>query len=124
MSRIKNRANLATEERLVDVLRKNRIIGWRRHVKFFGSPDFVFSKARLVVFVDGCFWHGCRVHGTTPASNKKFWQTKLDKNKARDRVVNRTLRELGWHVLRIWQHELKESEKVARRVSKALSNRG
>jgi DNA mismatch endonuclease (patch repair protein) len=58
-----------------------------------------------------------------PASNKKFWQTKLDKNKTRDRIVNRTLRGLGWRVLRIWQHELKESEKVARRVSKALADR-
>jgi DNA mismatch endonuclease (patch repair protein) len=69
-------------------------------------PDFVFPKLRLAVFVDGCFWHACPLHATKPRHNAAFWRKKLAANKARDRMVNRTLRAQGWRVLRIWEHEL------------------
>jgi DNA mismatch endonuclease (patch repair protein) len=69
-------------------------------------PDFVFLKLRLAVFVDGCFWHACPRHATTPRNNAAFWRKKLSANKARDRKVNRALRAAGWRVLRIWEHEL------------------
>ncbi len=69
-------------------------------------PDFVFPKLKVAVFVDGCFWHGCPKHATWPAHNRAFWQRKLTGNKARDRLVTRTLRRQGWRVLRIWEHEL------------------
>ncbi len=85
-------------------------------------PDFVFSKARLAVFVDGCFWHGCPKHGTQPVGNRAFWRNKLARNKARDRIVNRTLRQHGWTVLRIWQHELsrKGETRLLRRIHRVL----
>lgn len=67
--------------------------------------DIAFTKARVAVFVDGCFWHGCPVHGTRPRSNSEWWQTKLAANRARDRDSDRLLGELGWSVVRIWEHE-------------------
>jgi DNA mismatch endonuclease (patch repair protein) len=72
------------------------------------------------VFVDGCFWHGCPLHATLPASNRMFWTRKLSENKKRDRLVRRQLRKSGWRVLRIWQHELRRPGKVAIRVKAAL----
>jgi DNA mismatch endonuclease (patch repair protein) len=82
-----------------------------------GRPDFIFRKYRLVVFVDGCFWHGCPKHATEPVTNRDFWRRKLLRNRQRDRQVNRRLRKDGWTILRIWQHELRrrtESQCVAR----------
>jgi DNA mismatch endonuclease, patch repair protein len=107
MSRVRGRGNKATELAMVALLRRHRIAGWRRHARMFGNPDFVFPKHRLAVFVDGCFWHGCPKHATQPASNRAFWREKLARNKARDRLVTRTLEQRGWFVLRVWQHELK-----------------
>lgn len=73
---------------------------------FHVRPDFVFRKLRLAVFVDGCFWHGCPLHGAHPKNNEEFWKKKLDANHKRDLKVTRTLRQNNWRVLRIWEHEL------------------
>jgi DNA mismatch endonuclease (patch repair protein) len=121
MSKIKSRGNVATELRLVSILRGFKIVGWRRSAPIFGKPDFVFSKTKLAIFVDGCFWHGCPIHGAIPDTNKDFWRQKLDRNLQRDKLVGRELRKLGWRVVRIWQHELSDSPKVARKINKALS---
>jgi DNA mismatch endonuclease (patch repair protein) len=121
MSRVRNRRNVATELRLVRLLREFRIRGWRRNATVFGRPDFIFRAARLAVFVDGCFWHGCPLHGSIPVTNREFWTSKLVRNKKRDRRVGRELAKLGWRVLRIWQHELQEPSKVARRINKSLA---
>lgn len=68
-------------------------------------PDIVFTKRRLAVFVDGCFWHSCPRHGQIPATNSPFWRKKLSETVKRDRLQDQLLRESGWHVLRIWEHE-------------------
>jgi len=107
MSRIRARGNKDTEQALVGLFRAHKITGWRRHQPVFGKPDFVFPKLRVAVFVDGCFWHGCPQHATMPKTNLAFWKKKLASNKARDRLVTRTLRKSGWHVLRIWEHDLR-----------------
>ena len=107
MSRIRARGNKDTEQALVDIFRAQKITGWRRHLPVFGKPDFVFPKLRVAVFVDGCFWHGCPQHATMPKTNSAFWAKKLASNKARDRLVTQTLRKTGWHVLRIWEHDLR-----------------
>jgi DNA mismatch endonuclease (patch repair protein) len=88
----------------------------------YGRPDFIFPAARLAIFVDGCFWHGCPIHGALPRTNRAFWRDKLARNKARDQQVNRALRRLGWKTMRLWQHELRSSSAVARRVIKLLSS--
>lgn len=68
-------------------------------------PDIVFTRKKLAVFVDGCFWHRCAEHGTSPRFNSSYWQEKLDRNVARDRLVDEALRAQGWRVLRVWEHE-------------------
>lgn len=122
MSRIRSRGNKGTELALVKLMRAHRITGWRRHQPLVGKPDFVFAEARLTVFVDGCFWHGCRHHSTNPKSNASFWRKKLDKNITRDRLVNRELRKAGWRVVRIWEHDLpKRGEYWARQIKRLLA---
>src|SRR5258705_1870911 len=104
MSRVKQAGNHATELRLIKILRDFKIRGWRRRTAIFGKPDFAFSSARLAVFVDGCFWHGCSLHGSIPKTNTLFWKDKINRNKSRDAKVRRVLNGVGWSVLRIWQH--------------------
>lgn len=67
--------------------------------------DIVFTRAKVAVFVDGCFWHGCPVHATAPKNNALWWAEKLAANVARDQRNTLALRELGWAVVRIWEHE-------------------
>jgi DNA mismatch endonuclease, patch repair protein len=110
---------------LVQFFRSNKISGWRRHQSaVFGSPDFIFRKEQLAVFVDGCFWHNCPLHGTLPASNADFWAKKLKRNQARDSLVNRTLKAQGWRVLRLWQHDLKTQNEqfCIAKITKALDH--
>ena len=70
-----------------------------------GRPDVVFPRAKIAVFVDGCFWHRCPDHGTLPRNNRTWWQRKLDRNVSRDRANDTALAELGWKVLHVWEHE-------------------
>jgi DNA mismatch endonuclease (patch repair protein) len=118
MSLIRSRGNRDTELRLITVMRAHRITGWRRNWPVFGKPDFVFPKLKLAVFVDGCFWHGCPLHATSPKTNAAFWRKKIAANRTRDRLVTRTLRTRGWRVLRLWEHELKRNNehKLVRRL--------
>ena len=67
-------------------------------------PDLVFTRARVAVFVDGCFWHSCPTHGRPPTSNAHYWGPKLERNVARDRANDRELTAAGWTVVRIWEH--------------------
>ena len=123
MSRVKGTGNKATELRLIGILRSNKITGWRRRSTIFGRPDFVFPRAKVAVFVDGCFWHGCPRHGSMPLTNSEFWRRKLERNRKRDRLVNSTLRKRGWMPLRLWQHELQVPEQVAKRLIRILDSR-
>jgi DNA mismatch endonuclease (patch repair protein) len=81
------------------------------------KPDFVFRSERLVVFVDGCFWHGCPVHFTRPKARRAFWDAKIAANRARDRRVDRALRASGWRVLHVWEHAL-ASRQIARTLAR------
>ncbi len=67
--------------------------------------DVAFTRCKVAVFVDGCYWHGCPEHGASPKANSEWWQWKFSRNKARDEDTNRHLRELGWVVIRVWEHE-------------------
>lgn len=67
--------------------------------------DLVFTRAKVAVFVDGCYWHGCPEHGTVARTNVDYWSSKIQRNRARDRETNTLLAERGWVSLRIWEHE-------------------
>ncbi len=71
-----------------------------------GTPDFVFPAARLAVFVDGCFWHGCHRCYRRPHSSQTYWDRKVILNKSRDARVNGAMRRAGWRARRIWEHDL------------------
>jgi DNA mismatch endonuclease, patch repair protein len=122
MSRIRSYGNKDTELALAKLFRAHAITGWRRRQKHFGKPDFTFRKKRVVVFVDGCFWHGCPKHSNLPVNNRPFWKKKLTTNSLRDQLVTRTLRSQGWHVLRIWEHDLsKKPLTCIRKIKSALA---
>ena len=123
MAAIRGSGNKDTELRMIALFRAHGITGWRRNARVFGKPDFVFRAARLAVFVDGCFWHGCPRHATKPANNRAFWKAKLARNAQRDREVTRTLRKAGWRVLRVWECALTRtrSARTAARIARALA---
>jgi DNA mismatch endonuclease (patch repair protein) len=124
MSRVRSSGNRATEQKLIQLFRSAGITGWRRKLPLFGRPDFIFPKYRLVLFVDGCFWHSCPWpgHATIPKQNAPFWEKKLNSNKMRDRAVNRVLRAQGWRVVRLWQHDLtaKHQSLLLRKLQRVL----
>lgn len=82
------------------------------------EADIVFPKSRTVVFIDGCFWHGCPKHATFPATNRDWWAEKLAANRARDRRNRGALRSAGWKVIRAWTHE--RAEHAARRIESVV----
>lgn len=75
------------------------------HPRLPGRPDVALTRARIAVFIDGCFWHGCPEHGTLPKNNRDWWRTKLDANLQRDRRKDEELRALGYLALHYWEHE-------------------
>jgi DNA mismatch endonuclease, patch repair protein len=85
---------------------------------FRRRADVVFTRRKLAVFVDGCFWHSCPLHATSPKANNSWWTSKLEANVQRDRDTDLRLREAGWTVIRVWEHEnpLAAAAEIARVV--------
>jgi len=81
---------------------------YRLGAKLPGKPDFTLLKYRVVVFVDGCFWHGCPIHYQRPATRSEFWAEKVSRNRSRDLTVTEQLRGGGWTVVRIWEHTVRQ----------------
>ncbi len=124
MSRVRSKGNETTEIRLAKLLRKAGLNGWRRRQSLIGKPDFVWQREKLAVFVDGCFWHGhnCGRKNSSPKTNVKAWQSKIERNKTRDRRNERRLRHLGWSVIRIWECQLASQPNACiRRIRRMLS---
>jgi len=111
MVAIKPRGNLSTELKMMALLKKEGLKGWRRQFPLAGTPDFCWPQKKVVLFVDGCFWHGCPSCHRTPKSNVSFWNKKIVNNRKRDRRVNRILRKSGWHVIRVWEHQIEGKSK-------------
>ena len=84
--------------------------------------DIVFRGPRVAVFVDGCFWHGCRDHATWPKKNAEFWREKIEANRARDADTDRRLGALGWRVVRVWTHET--ADVAAERIRQVVDDEG
>ena len=125
MRAVRSRDNKVTELALARIFRQQKVSGWRRRIPVTGSPDFVFLKGKLAVFVDGCFWHGCPMHCRMPKGNRADWTRKIAGNKARDRFVGRALRRQRWRVVRIWEHELtKNPQRCVVKIRKTLNANG
>ena len=120
MARIRSRGNKTTELRLIAIMRRYGIKGWRRGSKLPGKPDFVFPRARLAVFVDGDFWHGNPRKFRVPKSNQVYWEGKIRRNQSRDGEINLQLEKLGWRVLRIWESSSQDEEAVAAKLSRVM----
>lgn len=106
MSRIRG-ANTQPELLLRKALWR-RGLRYRITTKLPGRPDIVFAVARVAVFMDGCFWHGCKRHLIWPKNNAAFWRRKISDNQHRDAKVRDRLRQDGWCVIRFWEHDVQE----------------
>lgn len=125
MSRIRGRGNRATELFLCSLFRKHSVKGWRRHLKLPGTPDFAFPSEKVVIFADGCFWHGCAPcsKGRKPVNNSRYWSDKIEANRRRDRRADRALRSCGWTVIRVWEHALERTpENAISKICQALAS--
>lgn len=97
---------------------------YRKNVKdLYGTPDIAIKSRKVVVFIDSCYWHGCPEHCRLPVSNNEYWQAKIERNAARDCKVTAYYRDKGWRVIRIWEHDLKDSfEDVMNKLLAELKN--
>jgi DNA mismatch endonuclease, patch repair protein len=113
MAAIHSRGNTTTELPLAKLLRAAGLTGYRKHWSFAGKPDFAWPRRKVAVFVDGCFWHGCRCK-YLPRTNTEFWRSKIETNKRRDRRVSQTLRRQGWSVVRVKECAVHKPATLAR----------
>ena len=121
--------NTSLERRLFAMVAGMRLKGWRRNANdILGKPDVVFPAYKVLLFADGCYWHGCPVcKRKLPETNKEYWERKISRNIERDQEHNKVLGENGWKVLRIWEHELRTPEgraRVKERIRSALEETG
>lgn len=124
MAQVRSQRNRSTEWRVRAALARARVRGWIMNPSHLaGKPDFVFSTQRVAVFVDGCFWHGCPTCKRIPTSNVDYWSRKIERNRNRDAAVNANLKESGWTVLRVWEHELASMDSVVGRIGNALKGK-
>ena len=121
MSKIRSRGNAATELRFIEILKKYKLAGWQRGVNLAGQPDFVFLSKKVVVFIDGDFWHGNPRNFRLPKSNISYWEEKILSNQRRDRRISRRLRAQGWGVYRFWQSSLQNETAVVARLQRGFS---
>ena len=125
MRAVRGSGNRTTEMKLRMALVRAGVAGWvSQRSDLPGKPDFYFEAARLAVFVDGCFWHGCGKCGHIPKTNREFWAFKLERNRQRHREVAALLKRKGIGVIRLWEHQLQSSlEQCVVRIQKHIGKR-
>lgn len=110
------------ELRLRKALWKAGLKGYRKHYTpnfyFQRAVDIAFTKKKVAVFMDGCFWHLCPEHGSIPKNNEKYWKRKLEDTVARDAMTTNSMELYGWTVIRIWEHEIKSGEGLENAVER------
>jgi DNA mismatch endonuclease (patch repair protein) len=116
------------EQRFFSMLAGMRIGGWKKNVsEIVGKPDVVFLDQKVVVFIDGCFWHGCPVcQRKLPKTNKEYWEQKIKRNILSAKSVNQTLQQDGWKVIRVWEHEMRDSKAmlgIKKKLNDALNGK-
>lgn len=122
MAKIKAKGNKSTEQSLRMFFVRNGIKGWSLQPKnVVGNPDFSFPQAKIAVFVDGCFWHGCPKCGHIPKSNSEYWNKKISKTKMRDKENRALLKKEGWEVIGFWEHELSDFNYISKMLIRSDS---
>lgn len=122
MSRIRGK-NTEPEITLRKLLWSQNIRGYRIHYNLPGKPDLVFTKKKIAIFIDGCFWHKCPLDFQEPETRKEFWMKKINSNVERDERITKKLQDDGWTVLRFWEHEVrKKPEDVVEKILHTLKN--
>ena len=119
-------SSVKSKETRIEILIRKEL--WKKGYRYrknasgyFGKPDVLLKKFKTVIFIDSCFWHGCKKHGTIPKVRNKFWKEKIERNKERDREVNKHYKKIGWKVIRVWEHEIKKNpEKAIQKVIKFI----
>jgi DNA mismatch endonuclease, patch repair protein len=96
-------------------------VGIRPIRKLRRTADLVFTRTKVAVFLDGCFWHGCETHHTVARTNGDYWAEKVVRNRERDRATDEALAEAGWAVVRVWEHE--DPRLAARRIREIVGER-
>jgi len=87
-----------------------------------GKPDIAFINKKVAIFLDSCFWHGCRYHCRMPSTNILYWRQKIARNKDRDKEINKKYKKMGWKILRFWEHELqKNSERAIKEIKRKIT---
>jgi DNA mismatch endonuclease (patch repair protein) len=120
MSRIRGK-NTGPEVRLRKLVFAQGVRGYRIHYNLPGKPDIVFTKKKIAIFIDGCFWHKCPVCFQEPETRKEFWMKKIQSNTDRDKKVDEQLISDGWTIIRIWEHEIKkEPENAVKKIIAVL----
>jgi DNA mismatch endonuclease (patch repair protein) len=116
MSKIQGK-NTQPEIKLRKLLWSDGVRGYRIHYNLPGKPDIVFTKKKIAIFIDGCFWHKCPICFQEPETRKEFWMGKIQSNIDRDKKVDEQLKNDGWTVIRIWEHVIKkEPEKAIKKI--------
>ena len=124
MAQVRSQRNRSTEWRVRAWLIRAGIRGWKLNASGIrGKPDFVFLEERLLLFVDGCYWHGCPKCYRRPSSNTEYWDAKVARNRSRDVKTTAELKRDGWRVMRIWEHQLSAMEVILGRIGAALESK-
>lgn len=119
MSRVKNKDS-KIEIAFRKALWKEGFRYRKNATNHFGKPDIVLPKYKTVIFVDSCFWHGCKKHGSMPVTRKDFWKKKIARNKERDKEVNRYYKKEEWRVFRVWEHNIKKIHSIVEKIMLTL----
>ena len=122
MRQVRSSRNKSTELKLISFFEINKVKGWRRNYQLFGKPDFVFPRNRIVIFLDGCFWHGHDCRNTKPKDNYEYWNNKIKRNQLRDKLVTETLSHKNWTVIRLWECCLKNQKFLEDELLNLLNN--
>ncbi|MDD5186800.1 MAG: very short patch repair endonuclease [Methanoregula sp.] len=103
------------------ILWSQGIRGYRIHYNLPGKPDIVFTKKKIAIFIDGCFWHKCPVCFQEPETRKEFWMKKIQSNVDRDKKVDERLKDEGWTVFRFWEHDVRKNpDAIVKVISKMI----
>ena len=120
-------SNIRSKETKIEIAFRKEL--WQRGFRYsknstgyFGKPDLALLKYRTVIFIDSCFWHGCREHCRIPNTRKDYWIKKIERNKKRDRDVSRFYKNQHWQIIRVWEHDMKKPNLIEKIASKILLN--